>query len=212
MTVKKCKECGTEISSKAKNCPQCGVDQRNFFMKHKIISGVLALVVLVIIGSIAGDDSKNATVSRNKNNNESNVLTAKIGDVINTEDCETIILSAEERTSVGSDIFQEKPAGGGKYIAVIWQYKNITDKPISSFSVPELHLVDSNNVEYDTDIGASSAFATEMSIDTKIISDINPGITIKDVDVFEVSEEQYVKGGWKLKVSSNGKEVFVGLN
>ena len=211
MAIKKCKECGSEVSSKAKNCPQCGADQRNFFGKHKIISSILVLFVLGIIGSLmGGDDSKDVNVSSNKTENK--VLTAKIGDVINTGDCEIIILSAEEKMSVGSEFIEEKPAEGGKYIAVIWQYKNISDEPIGSFSVPTLNLIDNNNVKYDSDIGASSSFATEKDVDTKFVSDINPGITIKDAKVFEVSTEQYAKGGWKLKVSGNGKDVFVGLN
>lgn len=213
MAIGKCKECGAEVSSKAKNCPQCGVDQRNFFMKHKIISGILILFVLGIVGSMIGGDSKDASVSSgNGGKVENKILTAKIGDVINTGNCEITILSAEEKMSVGSEYIETKPAGGGKYIAVIWQYKNISDKPIGSFSVLTLNLIDSKNVKYDKDIGASSSFATEMKVETKFASDINPGITIKDADVFEVSSDQYSKGGWKLKVSGNGKEVFLGLN
>ena len=220
MAIGKCKECGAEVSFKAKNCPQCGVDQRNFFMKHKFISGILVLLVLGVIGSMMGGNSKDTTVSNvnnvsnanSKSKVENKVLTAKIGDVINNGDCEITVLSAEEKMKVGSEFIETKPAGGGKYIAVVWQYKNITDKPIGSFSVPTLSLIDSKNVKYDTDIGASSAFAVEKDVDTKFASDVNPGITIKDADVFEVSEEQYAKGGWKLKVSSNGKDVFIGLN
>lgn len=212
MAIGKCKECGAEVSSKAKSCPQCGADQRNFFEKHKIISGILVLFVLGIIGSLmSGEGSKDVNVS-SSGKVEDKILTAKIGEIINTGDCEIIILSAEEKMSVGSEFIEEKPAEGGKYIAVVWQYKNISDKPIGSFSVPTLNLIDNNNVKYDSDIGASSAFATEKDVDTKFVSDINPGITIKDADVFEVSSEQYAKGGWKLKISSNGEDVFVGLN
>ncbi len=29
MAIKTCKECGKEISSSAKKCPNCGKDQRN---------------------------------------------------------------------------------------------------------------------------------------------------------------------------------------
>lgn len=49
-----CKACGKEIGKGVKKCPQCGTDQRNFFMKHKIITGVLVLVVLGVVGSALG--------------------------------------------------------------------------------------------------------------------------------------------------------------
>lgn len=49
-----CKACGKEIAKGVKKCVNCGKDQRNFFMRHKILTGGLALVLLFIIGSIGG--------------------------------------------------------------------------------------------------------------------------------------------------------------
>jgi hypothetical protein len=50
MVLKKCKECGTEVSSKG-ICPKCGKDQRNFFIKHKVITFMLIVIFsMVIIG------------------------------------------------------------------------------------------------------------------------------------------------------------------
>ncbi|MFL0252886.1 OB-fold protein [Clostridium neuense] len=59
-----CKACGKEIAKGVKKCPHCGKDQRNFFMKHKIITVILALVILGGIGSAMGGN-KNATTSTN---------------------------------------------------------------------------------------------------------------------------------------------------
>lgn len=64
--MKKCKSCQTEIDDKAKKCPQCKSDQRNWFVRHKIMTVILALIVLAIIGSaLGGDNSKNGNVSGN---------------------------------------------------------------------------------------------------------------------------------------------------
>ncbi|MFQ8923928.1 MAG: zinc ribbon domain-containing protein [Clostridium paraputrificum] len=54
-----CKACGKEIAKGVKKCPHCGKDQRNFFMKHKIISIIAIFIVLGVIGSVTGgkDDS-----------------------------------------------------------------------------------------------------------------------------------------------------------
>lgn len=48
-----CKACGYKIAKDAKKCINCGKDQRNFFMKHIIIIGILSWLILTIFASIA---------------------------------------------------------------------------------------------------------------------------------------------------------------
>jgi tetratricopeptide (TPR) repeat protein len=55
MALKKCKECGKEISSKASSCPNCGAPVK----KQKSKIGCLGTVVLVVVGlAIIGHVSK----------------------------------------------------------------------------------------------------------------------------------------------------------
>ena len=54
----KCKACGVDVAKGAKSCPSCGKDNRSFFAKHKIISGILVLVVLGMLGSALGGGGK----------------------------------------------------------------------------------------------------------------------------------------------------------
>lgn len=58
MALKKCKECGNEVSSKGV-CPKCGKDQRNFFVKHKVITFILIIIVLSIIAVANGENEVN---------------------------------------------------------------------------------------------------------------------------------------------------------
>lgn len=67
MSLKNCKECGAEVSSKGV-CPKCGKDQRNFFVKHKVITFIL---IVIVIGAIAA-----ASGSGNKTNNSNQTNTA----------------------------------------------------------------------------------------------------------------------------------------
>ena len=53
-----CKACGKEIAKGVKKCPHCGKDQRNFFMKHKIITGILVILLLAALGGVMGGDDK----------------------------------------------------------------------------------------------------------------------------------------------------------
>jgi hypothetical protein len=63
LRVKKtCKSCQTEIDAKATKCPNCKSDQRNWFMKHKIMSVLGALIVIAILGSALGGN-KDKTAS-----------------------------------------------------------------------------------------------------------------------------------------------------
>lgn len=62
-----CKACSKEIAKGVKKCPNCGKDQRNFFMKHKIISVIAIFIVLGVIGSATGGnkDTSNSTATTN---------------------------------------------------------------------------------------------------------------------------------------------------
>jgi len=63
MALVNCKACGKEIGKGVKKCVHCGTDQRNFFGKHKIITGILVILVLGGIGSALGDQDKASTTS-----------------------------------------------------------------------------------------------------------------------------------------------------
>lgn len=56
-----CKACGKEIAKGVNKCVHCGKDQRNFFMKHKIITIILALAIIGGIGSAMGGDKDQAS-------------------------------------------------------------------------------------------------------------------------------------------------------
>lgn len=59
-----CKACGKELAKGVKKCTSCGKDQRNFFMKHKILTGVL---ILAIIGAITSDGGNSNAVKESNN-------------------------------------------------------------------------------------------------------------------------------------------------
>lgn len=66
--MKKCKSCQTEIDSKAKKCPYCQADLRNWFVKHKVLTGLLAIVVIVMISNMSGGNDNSSTNNANTPN------------------------------------------------------------------------------------------------------------------------------------------------
>ncbi len=115
--MKKCKSCQTEIDSKAKKCPHCQTDQRNWFVKHKILTGILILVVIVMISNMPGGDKN---LSTNSNSNTPNKITTnapKPSPVIVKTD--TLVDALKENALNASNIYKDK------YIELTGRLSNI---------------------------------------------------------------------------------------
>ncbi|MCX6763711.1 MAG: DUF4352 domain-containing protein [Candidatus Moranbacteria bacterium] len=56
--TKKCPKCGEDVLVSAKKCKHCQADLRNWFARHKILSGILAIIVLIIFSSIVSSYNK----------------------------------------------------------------------------------------------------------------------------------------------------------
>lgn len=62
--MKKCKSCQKEIDEKAKKCPHCQSDQRNWFGRHKILTGIIIVIIVFgIIGTVGGNKDTNSATS-----------------------------------------------------------------------------------------------------------------------------------------------------
>ncbi len=74
MATKQCSKCKEKVQEDAKKCKHCKADLRNWFVRHKIITGFL---VLLIIGSFASVGEKSNSSNENKGITESNTNTQK---------------------------------------------------------------------------------------------------------------------------------------
>jgi hypothetical protein len=110
---------------------------------------------------------------------------------------------------VGSQYLNEKASEGATLIVAQYKYKNTSDKPLSSFTQPSVKLIDSKGIEYDSDLGKTSTYKVQVKMDEKFLSDLNPGITVNGAQVFEVSKDNYMESGWKMKVNSEGSSYFI---
>lgn len=174
-----------------------------------VVYGFVAIIGLIILVAIFSDE-KQSTVSKvgdptpQPSTSEQKVAPSlKVGDTFRTDKFEIQVTQATTRQSVGDSMFSSKPSDGAVYVAVTFSYKNISQKPISSFSTPEIKLQAPDGTTYDPDVGASSSFATELNLDEKILSNLNPGIKVKGADVFEVSRELFDQNTWKVLVKAD---------
>lgn len=99
-----CKACGKEVAKGAKKCPSCGKDNRNFFAKHKIITGILVIVIIVALGS-SGEDSTNSGTKANEQQvlSDSQIETNE-QQVLSDSELETNEVEVENTTSVEENI------------------------------------------------------------------------------------------------------------
>ncbi len=60
--MKQCKACMTPIDDAATKCPQCRADQRNWFARHKFLSAILGLILLLVVtGMFSQPQTKTAS-------------------------------------------------------------------------------------------------------------------------------------------------------
>ena len=131
-----------------------------------------------------------------------------VGESVTKGDLEFEVGEVKLRSELGKDFTSSKAAKGGIYLVVDWSYKNATRKPMSAFSKPDLSLLSPDGTEYDEDVGATSAHASEVDIDEKVISNLNPGISVQSASVFEVSKELLAEPGWRIQIKFKGANVF----
>ena len=100
MAMKKCKECGEEISSSAKKCPKCGKDQRNFYMKHPVLYTIIILILIGAFASAGNNSNTNTTTTSSKKKKKQETVYA-VGDTITNGDYEITIQNDNEAKKVG---------------------------------------------------------------------------------------------------------------
>lgn len=195
MALINCKECGQEMSKKAEKCPNCGAPGK------KRTSGftwfMTVIVVLVMFVMLAPDDNSNPATNGNS------YYPIKIGEPFKTDKFIITVSKIATRNSVGSGFFAVNSSEGGMFVTVEWNYKNISKRPISSFNTPTMSLISPDGAEYTADIDATSSFATELNLDSKILSDLNPGIKVRNAKVFEVSKTNFVPKEWVLRIHAD---------
>lgn len=184
-----CKACEKEIGKSVKVCPHCGTKQ-----KRSSKLGLFLLCIGLIWAIAEGVNGAKKTESSR---------TIAVGESIQSGEYEISVVSADVRNSFRSSLLQSRPAQGASYLAVRARIKNISQEPIGAFSRPSLKLIDANGSEYSPDVSASGSFGEEIRTDTKILSQLNPGVSTDLIGVFEVSNEMISKPGTKLIINAD---------
>ncbi len=157
MALKKCKECGAEISSTAKVCPQCGKELQNIFVKHPIITIIAVIWILGFLVSITlPRQNQKATITSNNTSisKEENII--NVGDVISGKDWEISIESAQFSQRVDPPVknafynYYQVDDSLNTYLYVVLNCKNISTLDLSASSVATITAKYDNKYTYSS--------------------------------------------------------------
>ncbi len=207
MALKKCKECGNEVSTKATSCPKCGaVIKKKTGCLGYIGVAFLIFIILGVIGSLMNNDTNKTT------SNKSTSVASK-----SKPQTETKIYKEGETVSVGytayavwrswwsdrlsnNEFLDQRP--NAMYLFVDLTVRNDDKK---ARIVPPFELVDENGAEY---VASSNGWTVEGSIG--IIETLNPSVSKQGFVVFDVPKSHR----YRMKLSGgywSSKDAYVQL-
>ncbi|QST02459.1 DUF4352 domain-containing protein (plasmid) [Pontibacillus sp. ALD_SL1] len=130
----------------------------------------------------------------------------EVNESVPADGAEVTVAGFETKDKVGNDLLNKEVSEGGVFAVIQYKVKNTSDEPMTSWSYPDIQLMDEKGVAYDADIEASGYYAGENEeYNEKMLSDLNPGITTNGAYVFEVSKELFDQGEWFVLIDGEHK-------
>lgn len=96
--MKKCKDCQSEINDKASKCPHCQTDQRSWFRRHPIFTGIIGLLTFFIIFSAISGGNK--TPSKSPSVNSKSVNTSSETEETDTKQAQETNIPTEYKSAL----------------------------------------------------------------------------------------------------------------
>lgn len=161
--------------------------QKNWFVRHKVWSVILGLIVISVISSAAGGGKTNtSTNSSSKSSTAKTAEVAKIGRPVNDGKFEFTVSSVEcGKVSVGSSQYLTK-SPQGQYCLLNVSVKNIGDQAQSLISSNQ-YLLNASGQKYSAD---DTATIYNAPSGTSWYNDINPGNSVNGAIVFDIPKDQ----------------------
>lgn len=140
--LKKCKDCGAEISKSAETCPQCGRKQNKPIIKKMIILIIALLIIVAIAGASQSEKKENLVLVSSEMNYDGYSTTYIEGTIENKSDKEysyaqvTFNLFDAEGNQLGTavaNINNLQPNASWKYKAI-----GLTTQKVERFELQEI--------------------------------------------------------------------------
>ena len=183
--MKKCKSCKAEIPSDAKKCSHCGSDQRGWFRRHPILTGLAVIVLILIIAGVAGSSkSGNSTNSSSSSNSaQPQTQSAKVGQTVNDGDLAFTVNSVDTAQTIGNS-FTQKTAQGMYYILSVKIQNN--GKSTQTINASDFSIVDNQGRKYDYSQDGQTAMEETDGSTSFFLQQIQPSLSVTGKIIFDV--------------------------
>lgn len=131
-----------------------------------------------------------------------------IGAAVAAGDIEYTITSVETAESVSNNPYiSGRAAEGGVLVVVKYSVKNAGTKPMEFYDKAKMHLVDPAGIEYSSDSELTTTYQMQADLSDKMFADLNPGITTRGADVYEVAASAFDPATWQIKIAGAATNV-----
>lgn len=199
--TKKCPKCSEPIQASAKKCKHCHADLRNWFVRHKVLTGMIVIVVLIIAVASMGNSKKemkatsdDSTSSQQSEANSTDSTPAKksgpnfikkiMSEEVSTKTFKLKVNSATEKPTIASSYGTPQVAAeGAKFVVVSMDVTNLTNDKFMFSPDDALSLADDSGKKfktYDDTIGNINDYLN--------VQDLSPSIVKKGVIVYEIPQ------------------------
>ncbi|MCB2296053.1 Ltp family lipoprotein [Clostridium algoriphilum] len=188
----KCKACSKDIAKGVKKCPSCGKDQRNWFMKHKIITGIIVIIFIGVLGNMnKEDDSKLATTNKQETSQTVAVKEKAVETVPVKEKTEETV-----PTEYKSALEKAKTYGDTMNMSKSGIYDQLTSENGEKFSKEAAqYAIDNVKVDWkENALKKAQTYQKDMSMSPSAVYD---QLISENGEKFTSAEAQYAKDNLK---------------
>ena len=192
--TKKCKSCQTEIDAKAKKCPHCQADQRSWFGRHPILTGIIAIIVVFgVIGAAggsksgtqtSGSNSANVETANNKQDNSQKVY--GLNEAVQDGDLAFTVTDVTTAKTLGNS-FTQKNAQGTFYVVTL-KIENKGNKT-ATFDSSMGKVTDDKGREFERSIEGQTAKGLAQGNVDLFLQQIQPSLSVTGDLVFDLPSD-----------------------
>lgn len=166
--------------------------KKNWFVRHKVMTVILAIIVIIILVNVSGGNKKDANTSTKSGSTASaakkEASVAKLNQPVRDGKFEFTITAIKcGETSVGGQYLNK--AAQGQYCRLSLSVKNIGNEA-QSLDATSQYLFNAAGQKYSADSTATIYAASPDSSNSTWFANINPGNSVTGDVIFDIPKDQ----------------------
>ena len=161
----------------------------NWFMRHKILTGILVFIVFIVVVSASGGDSSSSgssnSGSKQEQSQKQEKITAKIGEQVQSGDLAFTVNGVKEYQSLGNSFTSKDAQGVFKVVSLKIENVGKETKTIDSSMIK---LTDSEGRTFERSIDGQTAKGLSQGQVDLFLQQVQPGLNVNGEIVFDVPE------------------------